>query len=332
MDPLRIILRRRRDSLGELGRLAAMLLVLAPAARVLPEPAARSLARGIGTICSLTLTSRTRRRTLQRLFGLSAWDAFRLLKQIQAAPFTDFVFARRAIQDSENPNSWTVIEINDSGITALRESGRSFILATGHFLREAFIVLYTPRCVPHRVTSIVGTLQPPGWDFGHLRMREQFGEALRAIHVIRPDAKLLTRGEAGSGIRELVAHLSSPGHTLIQSVDAHWDHQSGIRHPFASESARPLACGAASISRLSQCPIIPCIPVLEGPRRVRLEWGDIIEPAARTDKASDARVTAQLLKFLEPAVGLRPEQYMLPFHDQRVWDEAATQWGDPSHS
>ncbi len=325
---IRLTLYNARSRLGAAGRLLAMVMLLRPASVLLPRRGADFVASICGFLAALSCASWKRIITNRRVFSLSWPASFRLVHQSQSLPFTDYVFERRLVRGLEHPARWKVTDTNAADVHNLLQSGQSFILATGHFCREAISVLYLPRWNDHTVVGVVASLEPLSWDLCKLKMRIQFREALLSLKAVNSDIILLSRGAYGSGMRDLVTRLRQGGSVLINSIDAHWSLASGIRAPFASERARPLSTGAAAISRMSQCPVVACIPVLDGPQRVRLEWGPVIQPPRRNDRSADERITIELLKFLEKGVGRRPDQYVLPIVGERRWDAAKERWID----
>jgi hypothetical protein len=88
------------------------------------------------------------------------------------------------------------------------------------------------------------------------------------------------------------------------------------------------ALGTARLSRLSQRPIVVCVPFLDEAGRTVLEWSLPIPAPARDDDGADARITNDILDILERAIGLRPGQYVLAIGEQRRWSETAKCWVD----
>jgi lauroyl/myristoyl acyltransferase len=164
-----------------------------------------------------------------------------------------------------------------------------------------------------------------------IRLRELH----RAITRLRPhDSEIVVTGRHDRLRDRLVERLRWPGQVMVIAIDAYGTIGSHVR-PFAGDLSRPFAIGTAKIARLSQCPIVPGVPVLLGPHRVAIHWGPIIHPPAVYDVDADQRVTNLVLTFLETAVGLRPDQYVLPLNNEREWDGRAMRWrparrrGDP---
>ena len=90
---------------------------------------------------------------------------------------------------------------------------------------------------------------------------------------------------------------------------------------------RGVALGAARISRLAQCPLVPYVIAYgANPRTVIIEWGDPILPPRVDDKESDRLVTDQAIAFIERGVGRYPAQYAHPVGTERHWNTKTETW------
>jgi lauroyl/myristoyl acyltransferase len=115
---------------------------------------------------------------------------------------------------------------------------------------------------------------------------------------------------------------------VIIATDAAWhgDKTGAHTRPFAAFAAQSFALGTARLARLSQRPIVACVPFFDGDRRVVMEWSPVIAPPAREDAAADARVTDEILDWIERRIGERPGQYVLSFGQDRRWSAVAQCW------
>jgi hypothetical protein len=211
----------------------------------------------------------------------------------------------------------------------LSEPGASFIVATGHFSREAMTSVYIPRIIPKTIATVIAK---PGLEGGPrgLRLKLQLGEIMRGIrHVREGDVDIVEVGEA-SVVGALRRHLRRPNTAVVIAVDAHAPSKAGAyQRPFAGHAVQNFALGTAMLSRLTQRPILPCVSYLDEAGRVVIEWSAPIAAPARTDPEADERITSAILDIFEHAVGLRPGQYVQPIGEGRVWNAAAEQWRDP---
>jgi lauroyl/myristoyl acyltransferase len=269
--------------------------------------------------------------TMRKAFGKAKADARRCAREYLAEPFYTFVVFHRILHGREKPNDWRIVEKNNADVSRLRRSGRSFIVATGHFRRESFLAqTLTPLC-PGGIAIVPVPLPGPSLRPHDILERLRFGQYLKVFRYCRPDAVSL---DLGGSVRRVLKHLGEPGSQLIMSADAFWRASGGSAYtrPFAGMKARPFSTGTAALSRLSQCPILPCAGYVESNGTVVLEWGALIEPPARDNAASDKETTDKVLEFLEQAIGRRPTQYVLYIGEERQWNPNFDTWDDPDES
>jgi lauroyl/myristoyl acyltransferase len=332
-----------RKSAAELARGLIMLLILRPAAAWLPRSLARGLAQLVGFLIALSPTrGRSTCSIMRGAFGLSKTQAFWVSQQWLARPFLDFVVCRRIINGREDWTRWKVEEIGSKLAMQIKNSDRSFILATGHFARESYLHLLLPTVVRHRVGQTLAPIPPRSPNPFIFRVRLQFGQMLDAVRRIRPDdVDFLFTGTSLLAMRD---RLREPRNVVLISVDAYWTgggaylgkeidpasmRGSAARHycrAFAGLETYRFATGAASISRFAQCPILPCSMFMRSDRTVVIEWGEPISPPARKDQDADIRVMDQILDFIQSAVGCRPTQYVSEFGGSRRWNASKSQW------
>ena len=322
---LRTLVRDTAHQVDEGVAALVTLWVLQPSVDYLPAWCAGVLASAAGLLLALSPRSLVQGRRFARSRGFGPIDGFLAWVRIKARHFYDFVALRRIVTGADDLGSWEISEVNADAVRRLREAGQSFIVATGHFAREAYVGLYARRILPHRITTVLAP--PVRATGGHtLYIMIRLRGLRRAITRLRPhDSEIVVTGRRDRLRDRLIQRLRSPGQVVVSAVDAYWTRGSHVRS-FAGDLSRPFAVGTAQIARLSQCPIVPCVPVLLGPRRVAIHWGPIVRPPAFHDVDADQRVTNLLLSFLETAVGLRPDQYVLPLNNEREWDAGAMRW------
>jgi lauroyl/myristoyl acyltransferase len=316
--------------LDDLLRCFLMVFVLKPAAAVLPRDSALAIARWCGSAMLCVPTSgRNALATMQKAFEMEVADAKRSAREYLALPFYTFVVFHRILHGREHANDWMVEERNDQDVVRLRQSGRSFIVATGHFRRESTTTLHTPRVCPGNLRSLAAPLAAPSLHPHNIRERVQFGQILKAIQQSRLDQNFVY---AGCAVRKLLKHLAQPGSQLIVAADAFWKTTGSSTHtrPFAGMRARRFSVGSATLSRLAQCPIVTCASYVETDGTVILEWGRVIAPPQRDDEGADIRITNEILDLLEIAVGRQPTQYVLYIGEERCWNSGNQSWEDLS--
>lgn len=315
-----------RQAAYDASYLLALTAVLRPAADFLPGGLSRAIARVSGIFFALRPSGLIMCRRLSRSLRISTPEAFRTWVGMQARPLTDFVALRRILRGKEDLTDWEITERNADDVNMLRKAGSSFVVATGHYCREAFICGFGSDFLPLNVVAVVGALPKERGPYA-ARTRVAFGQLLEVLKRVRPKDLELFAGDGGVlELRQLVRRLRDPGTVVVISPDATWSHQSSHRRPFASQNSRAFATGTAALGRLSQCPIVPCIPVLTGRRHVTLEWGNMIPPPPIDDVASDVTITDDLLDHLELAVGERPDQYVVPLDSDRLWNREEKRW------
>jgi lauroyl/myristoyl acyltransferase len=301
-------------------------LILRPIA-YLPRRPAFAAADAIGFLYSLSPMGARVRRSMSIAFP--SGDAAALAREWMTRPFRDYVSMSRILARRDNVG---LRPIESRGAPALlREPGQSVIVATGHFSREPMECLYAACVIPKKLATVVAALDRSSLKPRALRLRVQFGMMVDAIRAIREgDVEILHVGRPGL-VTRMVKHLKQPDTVVIISSDAvlAGGREVGLHRPFAGHAMVDFALGTARLSRLSQRPIVVCVPFLDTEGRTVLDWSDPIPAPARDDESADDRVTNAVVDFLERAVGLRPGQYVLPIGDQRRWSETAMCWVDP---
>ena len=321
--------------------LGAFVLVLRPSADILPRAWACGVARLMAVAVALSpIQGRAAYSTMRQAFRYSRLRALVTAQQWLARPIVDFVILRRVIRGREDFNAWKVIETGNEAFSTLRESGRPFIIATGHFARESHLAIFLPRIIPHRIAAVAAPPPPLSRRPLAIRRRLHYCQILDALHRVRPEG--LSVEFTGGFSSRLDKWLKQPGNVVIISADAYWkgggaytddslslpprDSKGVHLRPFIGHLSYPIATGTAFLSRLAQCPIVPCVTFMPGDRTIAIQWGDPIAPPVQNDKDADTRMTDRLLVDIERAVGLRPSQYVLEIGCSRRWNSSAAQW------
>lgn len=335
LERLRNLVRRARAfcrdaTSDELRRSFLMVFVLRPAADLLSRERALRVARWCGSLVPrFPASGISPCRTMERCFGMQGTEALEASRECLAQLPCTFTIFRRILRGRENLDDWRIEERNSQGVVQLRESGQSFIVATGHFRRESFYALHLPRICPGSIISISDPFPARSLHPRAIQTRVQFGQISEVMRRIRPDIRFAFIGDPS--ILETLEYLKRPGCQMIVAVDAFW-HRIGrfaFTRPFAGMRAQGFSMGSAVYSRLAQCPIVACATYVGNDGTIVLEWGPVIPPPQRNDEAADRRTTNALLDFMEGAIGQRPTQYVLYIGEERRWNSAQQTWEDP---
>ncbi len=328
MRPRQILVRISTE-LSELLRILCMQLVLAPAAYCLPRSWALKIAKAVSlSLIVLPVPGMTSYRGMRRAFGQNRYHSFLLTWGWLARPFLDFVILKRVLYGREDVAHWRIVERNAETVARLREAGRSFIVATGHFQRVAFQATACP-CVSPGALVQVGHPPPQKiQSLFDLRILLQYGTMLKAVSSVwhRPFEFAFT-GHGRSAATLLFDRLRKPGHVVNIHVDAPWPNSStgSFCRPFAGFRSRSFSTGAVQLAQLTRCPIVSCIYWQEDDGTIVLKWGSVIE---NVDDEIDTM--NRLIDPLEDAVGERPTQYVLDIGRERRWNHALMVWEDYS--
>lgn len=315
-------------TVDDLLRLFLMVIILKPAAVMLPRRTSLRVAGCCGAIISYVPTSgRGALSTMRKAFGMEVANAKRAAREYLLQPFYAFVVSQRILLERENLDGWMIEERNDQGVAQFRESGRSYIVATGHFTRESQFVLYSSRVSAGNSAAIHLPLPQKRAQIHSGLTRIQYGQLLRTVRKIRPDHTFIWVGDA---VRKVLRTLAHPKCQMVIGADAFWDQGGSSAHtrPFAGMKVRTFSTGAATLSRLAQCPVVPCASYVDADGTIVLEWGPVIEPPLRQDEGADIRTTNVVLDFLENAIGRRPTQYVLHIGEERKFDPVLGTWKD----
>lgn len=314
-----IVSRPVRDALAgaEWARFLAEWLLLVPAARYLPLPAALSIADAIGIVDSLVPT-RSRRELENEMseLGIPEGDVSRLVRQRMVMRRRDLVWLERMGRGRERLDQWRVVESNSGPVHALIRSQRSFIVAGGHFTKAATKLRF--KVIPPVGASVTASKTP--FEFAPRKLRQRLvnqveGRAraglLREHQTTTVEVEHTPTGSRGNVQDQVLADLAKPGTVTQILVDAYWDRPNAHRRKFGGQHNRGFARGAARIARLAQCPIVPFVAVLGSePRTVHIDWGDPIEPGCLDDSWEDQATVDRALDFLDAGIQRYPAQYV----------------------
>ena len=316
---------------GHAALAVIMIGILRPVAAFMPCHRALAVARFVGAAsAAMPFYGRARASQFQQAFGrdLDAREAKRLAAEDQARRLCDFVVLRRVLlYGRADFDQWHVEQRSTASVDALRASDESFILATGHFSRQACTALYIPEVVPQKITSILHprkkrTINPHTWWLSY-----HYGQMLDCLRFAQPEMQFVHPGQIGAH-RRAAQTLGRARNAVVVYVDARPEtRRNGCYvRSFAGVKARAFATGAAHLSRMTGRPILVCIPYLADDRTIVLDWTRVIRPPPGGDEKSDIAVTNLILDDIEKAIGRRPGQYVLDYLGERRWDARAEQW------
>jgi lauroyl/myristoyl acyltransferase len=328
--------RRARSKAGALQPLvghlvfaAVMILVLRPTATLLPFARALSIARAFGYVNAVMPAFGVRKtRLIAHAFGpIGAIDALRLAAEHVARPLCDSVILRRALRGFPDRNHWRIEQRGRPCVDRVWASGETFILATAHFTRQAFMALAHREILPHDITSVSLPLPRRTRDPRTWWAQYHYGQILECSRASRPEIKFVYPVKSGA-YRQLVETLRKPGNVVMVHIDAPATSMGVDTYcrPFAGLESRRFATGAARLSRVTGRPIVVCIPYLEDDRTIVLDWTRVIEPPEGGGIEADRRVTDTMLDDIERAIGRHPDQYLMDFLGTRRWDASAERW------
>jgi lauroyl/myristoyl acyltransferase len=322
------ITKRFLSALDEILRITCMSLILYPVTYILP----RKLNLWIANIVSilLVISPKSGRSTyfqMRRGFGKGRLESLGLTYRWLRQPFRDFVILTRVINNREDPATWRIIEKNSETIKELRESGDPYIVASGHFLREAILSMFDPRITYGHPIHVAVDVPEQIRSLYELRIRIQFGALLKSANFLEKKLELVFVGKCS--FREILSRLNNQGNVLFLHVDAPWsaNRPGSFLRPFAGHQSCAFATGAARLARLANCPVVSCIYMIENDGTVVIDWGNPIFPRKDDD---DIEITNKLLNEIEIAIGKRPTQYILNIGGDRRWNPGKNCWENSS--
>ncbi len=304
---------------------ALLFIILRAAALSLPRSWAYGLANGVQAVLAASPIGARARSDMRATFPSQRTDD--IAADWLGRPFRDHVNATRIAAGIERSREWTV---DMRGAPAfLEDPSQSFIMATGHFSREAMSCIYMPWIVRRRLATVIAPMTQAKTPRG-LRVRLQMREMVNGIRAMREGDVDIAEVAGKSFLVRLLHHLREPGGVVVIASDASWGAEKGggITRPFAGYASQNFALGTARLARLSQRPIVACVPFIVSDRHFIMEWSPIIAAPDRDDAAADLRITNEILDWIERRIGERPDQYVLSFGTERRWSSVARCWVD----
>lgn len=253
-------------------------------------------------------------------------NAAQLAREWMTRPFRDYVGVRRVVIGGDKVANLAVESRGEPAI--IRDPDQSLIIALGHFSREANVGLYKSGVVPKQVAATIAALDRPSLRPRAIRVRMQILEIMAGIRAARDNDVDIVPFDGPGALTKLVRLLKRPGTAVTISADAvlAQGRESGLDRAFAGHRCMSFALGTARLARLSQRPIVPCVPFLDENGGFVVEWGEPIPAPGRDDESADVRITDAILDIFERAIGARPGQYVLSIGSDRGWDETAQRW------
>lgn len=304
---------------------ALLFIMLRSATLILPRSWAYGLADAVQAMLAASpIGMRARKDMRAALPGQKVND---IAADWLGRPFRDHVNATRVASRLERSREWTV---DMRGAPAfLNDPKQSFIIATGHFSREAMSCIYMPWILPHRLATVIAPMTQAKTPRG-LRVRLQMREMIAGIRSMRDGNVDIAEVAGKSFLVRLLHHLREPGGAVVIASDASWGAEKGggLTRPFAGYASQTFALGTARLARLSQTPIVTCVPFIVSDRHLIMEWSPVIAAPDRDDAEADVRITNEILDWMERKIGERPDQYVLWLGADRHWSSVARCWVD----
>ncbi len=326
---LKTLIRRVLGTFEDIAVSAALLFILRPAARLLPRSWALGLANLVAAaMLCLPSPGYITFRHMRSAFGASVRQSLQLSLRWIARPMVDFVILRRIVIGRERLADWTIIQEDEHKIRPLRDSGSSYVVATGHFARPGYLALVQSDVTPARPVDVAAEIPPRGLSPRTLRTRLNYGNFTEALNVCGQQRfDVVHVGENPATARTLYRKLMAPGHVVIVHIDAVWPAGSIGAHtqPFAGFANRTFSNGTTKLAKMADRPIIPCSYAIRNNDTIVVKWGDPVESINDIDSTM-----TDLLAFLEREIGRQPDQYVLEIGYDRKWQPARDRWQYPA--
>jgi lauroyl/myristoyl acyltransferase len=314
------------------ARFLGMELVLGPAAEHLPLDVGLRRAKALARfLVATTFEGRTLRREMEHAFDCSPERAAALAEGWFERQPRDFVFLRRVASGQPLPSLENVRHAGSAVAMELASQPGPLIIATGHFAREAAIAFYSARHTPGPVNTVWAAVSTEtSYRPYPLRMGLQFGTLLAAVRAVRGDAgRFIHTEEKGAAFAQLAQILTRDREKINVCVDSYWHkgRSTSYDRPFAGRATTTFSTGPARLARVTQTPVVLCVPYVAETGEIVLEWSGPFAPSAPHLADDDYELTDLLLGLIEHAVGQRPTQYVMEVGGERVWDAGKRRWG-----
>lgn len=312
-------------AVGDPLRLLVWILLLRPAADRLPRGAALGVASTVAFFKALTPFYGLRTTAaVMRMYSLGPVRAVVQAANLLAQPMRDYVAIRRLLVRRDDMQRFPIREVNAEVVRELRETNSSFILATGHFVRRAHIALFMRSVLPQHVTQVSTPLPERSRNMDSRWLAIHFGQLLNYTKFAGAELATPRRRDT---FRKLEETLAQAGNAVSISIDAPWKNlESGMARPFAGETSRCFATGAARLARKTGKPIVLCVPYLDGEERIVIEWIRVLPAPDPDDADADVRITDLLMNDVERAIGRHPTQYVIEHLGPRKWNRGTESW------
>jgi hypothetical protein len=206
------------------------------------------------------------------------------------------------------------------------QSGESFILATGHFSREAF---WRSATLTSCRTAILSVSLPPTAMGLHPDMVAEL--------PLWPDSRVLARIAAGDRIRVpgSIQRVSARRGGAARKKSRRPDSRRCARHRWRSDLFEALCRTGLATLLAGPGEAEPIHPPpdrrLPAAAKGRSDHRAGLDPGNRArqdvdDAGADQRIMDQILDDIERAVGLYPDQYLVDVLGTRRWDASAERW------
>ncbi len=334
IDEFRYRCRKRALVTEELSKLIIMRYLIAPIAPYVSKYITLKLAWLLSSIIlffDIILHKSKNFKDIKHAFSLGNLRALQISWQFLALAFQDFAIFMRIVKGKETVDIWNVKEINSVGVDELRQNGRSFIVATGHFTRQAYLAVFRKDIIPMNVIQI--TL-PPNPNTGNYyydrRIELHLGMGLTAAAKSHPDFQTAMVGIVPNFIKALCGKLHETPTALLLNIDAPWadSHKKSHERPFAGYETKKFAMGVLGLAKISACPIVSLVCYIDSHGEAVLQWGDPVYIAKSDTEEQQVKVLDEMLDRIETAIGMRPSQYLMPFGTQRKWNSAEQAWAN----
>lgn len=266
---------------------------------------------------------------IQNAFNLNKFDTLHLSLKQFSLPNKDCAVASRILNGKEKIEDWVVHEVNNSGVDALRKAGQSYIVANGHFTRQAYFSLLRKDITPGTFIQVAVPLNPDtGWKAYDQRIEAQLSPLFNVGSYCRSDFTVVDVGRDLHAFRNLRNSLREPGKVVLINIDAPWEGRPDNSHEssFAGFANRKFANGVIGLARITGCPVVPCVTATDGEGNIVLEWGDPVFIARDDSHEAQVQVLNGLLDILEIGIGKRPAQYLMGIGSGRYWDKECAAW------
>lgn len=297
-----------------------------PATRVLPMHTARRVPTVLGWAWSVTPKGRRLVRSLVQAFPDGPHDPQATARAILGEPYRQYVISRQVLRDDDAVAGVGRVTMRMTDRTRdLMAGDQSFVLAVGHFSREAAFSVTRGGVTPRTLLVVAAPKPVKRPSLNEAAQHEMF-ETVKRAAIKGHESTVMTRGERT--VDDIIGFLRGPGRAVHIHVDAVLPRAStrSLSRPFAGASQRHFATGAARMARLAQVPVLLCEAEPDGRGGTLVRWSDPIGPPPVDDETADSGITSRLLDEIERDIARRPGQYVQAIGNERHWDPVGGAW------